>query len=114
MRRTSKLSIVLITFGVAAVFLLAGTPAFAAGSDPVLADRDKWLGLAAALAIGLSALGGALGQGRAAGSALEGIARNPAASGKIFVPMIVALALIESLVIYGLLIAFQLFGKIGG
>jgi F0F1-type ATP synthase membrane subunit c/vacuolar-type H+-ATPase subunit K len=35
------------------------------------------------------------------------------ASGKIFVPMIVGLALIESLVIYGLLIAFQLFGKIG-
>ena len=60
-----------------------------------------------------SALGGALGQGRAAGSALEGIARNPQASGKIFVPMIVGLALIESLVIYGLLIAFQLFGKIG-
>ncbi|HEY8925014.1 MAG TPA: ATP synthase F0 subunit C [Polyangia bacterium] len=58
-------------------------------------------------------MGGALGQGRAAGAALEGIARNPQASGKIFVPMIVGLALIESLVIYGLLIAFQLFGKIG-
>ena len=46
-------------------------------------------------------------------AALEGIARNPQASGKIFVPMIVGLALIESLVIYGLLIAFQLSGKIG-
>jgi F-type H+-transporting ATPase subunit c len=81
--------------------------------DPARADRDKWLGLSAALAIGLAALGGGLGQGRAAGSALEGIARNPQASGKIFVPMIVGLALIESLVIYGLLIAFQLYGKIG-
>jgi F-type H+-transporting ATPase subunit c len=53
-----------------------------------------------------------LGQGRAAASALDGIARNPQASGKIFTPMIVALALIESLVIYGLLIAFNLAGKI--
>jgi F-type H+-transporting ATPase subunit c len=113
MRRISKLSVSLIPFGIVAVVLLASAPAFAQGTDPAIADRDKWLGLAAALAIGLSALGGALGQGRAAGAALEGIARNPQASGKIFVPMIVGLALIESLVIYGLLIAFQLFGKIG-
>ncbi len=113
MRRTSKLFLSIVTAGMAAVVLLAASPAFAQATDPIRADRDKWLGLAAALAIGLSALGGALGQGRAAGSALEGIARNPQASGKIFVPMIVGLALIESLVIYGLLIAFQLFGKIG-
>lgn len=113
MRRTSKLFLSIVTAGMAAVVLLAASPAFAQATDPIRADCDKWLGLAAALAIGLSALGGALGQGRAAGSALEGIARNPQASGKIFVPMIVGLALIESLVIYGLLIAFQLFGKIG-
>ena len=114
MRRTSKLIAAIVSFGTAAIALFASSPAFAQSADAVArADRDKWLGLAAALAIGLSALGGALGQGRAAGSALEGIARNPQASGKIFVPMIVGLALIESLVIYGLLIAFQLFGKIG-
>lgn len=113
MRRTSKLFVALLTFGAAAITLLASSAAMAQGSDPAIADRDKWLGLGAALAIGLSALGGAIGQGRAASAALEGIARNPQASGKIFVPMIVGLALIESLVIYGLLIAFQLFGKIG-
>jgi F-type H+-transporting ATPase subunit c len=113
MRRTSKLFVALVTFGAAAVTLLSSSLAVAQGADPAIADRDKWLGLGAALAIGLSALGGGIGQGHAAGSALEGIARNPQASGKIFVPMIVALALIESLVIYGLLIAFQLFGKIG-
>jgi F-type H+-transporting ATPase subunit c len=107
MRRISKLPILIVT-------MLASAPAFAQQTaDIARLDRDKWLGIAAALAIGLSALGGAIGQGRAAGSALEGIARNPQASGKIFVPMIVGLALIESLVIYGLLIAFQLFGKIG-
>jgi F-type H+-transporting ATPase subunit c len=113
MRRISKSFASLVAFCAAAVVVLVASPAFAQGIDAARADRDKWLGLAAALAIGLSALGGALGQGRAAGSALEGIARNPQASGKIFVPMIVGLALIESLVIYGLLIAFQLFGKIG-
>jgi F-type H+-transporting ATPase subunit c len=109
MRRISKLR----TFLTAAVAMLVSSTAFAQTAEIARLDRDKWLGLAAALAIGLSALGGAIGQGRAAGSALEGIARNPQASGKIFVPMIVGLALIESLVIYGLLIAFQLFGKIG-
>lgn len=108
MRRISK-------FLIPAVTMLVSATAFAQTTTAEVArlDRDKWLGIAAALAIGLSALGGAIGQGRAAGSALEGIARNPQASGKIFVPMIVGLALIESLVIYGLLIAFQLFGKIG-
>ena len=68
--------------------------------------------LAAGLAIGLAALGGGLGQGKAAAAALEGIARNPNASGKIFVPMILGMALIESLVLFALLIAFMIFGKI--
>ena len=72
-----------------------------------------WFAIAAALAIGLPAMGGALGQGRAAAAALEGIARNPGASGKIFVPMILGMALIESLVLFGLLMAFVLSGKIG-
>jgi F-type H+-transporting ATPase subunit c len=69
--------------------------------------------IGAALAIGLAALGGGIGQGRAAAAALEGIARNPGASGKIFVPMILGMALIESLVLFGLIIAFILSGKIG-
>jgi F-type H+-transporting ATPase subunit c len=61
--------------------------------------------LAAAIAIGLAAFGGSLGQGKTAAAALEGIARNPAAQGKIFVPMIIGLALIESLVLYAFVIA---------
>ncbi len=66
----------------------------------------------AGLCIGIAAFGGALGQGKAAAAALEGIARNPGASGKIFTPMILGLALIESLVIYALIIAFQIAGKV--
>jgi F-type H+-transporting ATPase subunit c len=53
-----------------------------------------------------------MGQGRASSAALEGIARNPQAADKIFTPMIIGLALIESLAIYGLLIAIFLNGKI--
>ncbi|OGQ15969.1 MAG: ATP synthase F0 subunit C [Deltaproteobacteria bacterium RIFCSPHIGHO2_02_FULL_40_11] len=68
--------------------------------------------LAAGLAIALAAFGGALGQGKAAATALEGIARNPGASDKIFTPMIIGLALIESLVIYALVIAFMLVQKV--
>ena len=67
--------------------------------------------LAAGFGIAIAAFGGSLGQGRAAAAALEGIARNPNASGKLFVPMILGLALIESLVIYALIISFQLAGK---
>jgi F-type H+-transporting ATPase subunit c len=58
------------------------------------------------------ALGGGLGQGRAASSALEGIARNPGASNKVFTPMVLALALTESLVILAWVIAYMLLGKI--
>ena len=70
------------------------------------------IALGAGLAIGIAALGGGIGQGMAMRGALEGSARNPNATDKIFTPMIIGLALIESLVIYGLVIAFMLQGKI--
>ena len=60
--------------------------------------------LGAALAISIAAFGGALAQGKTAAAALEGMARNPQA--KLLTPMIIGLALIESLVIYALVIAF--------
>ncbi len=63
-------------------------------------------GMGAAIGLGLAAIGGALGQGKTASSALDGIARNPSASDKIFTPMIIGLALIESLVLYAFVIAF--------
>jgi F-type H+-transporting ATPase subunit c len=72
------------------------------------AGQGGYIALAAGLGIGLAALGGAIGQGRAAGSALDGIARNPGAADKIRGPMILGLALIESLVIYALIISILL------
>jgi F-type H+-transporting ATPase subunit c len=101
---------VLAFISVSLVSILAASSAFAqeAAEAADAAGGDAGLkALAAGLAIGLAALGGSIGQGRAAGSALEGIARNPNASGKIFTPMILGLALIESLVIYALVIAFM-------
>ncbi len=69
--------------------------------------------LGAGLAIGLAAFGGGLGQGRAAAAALEGISRNPGAAGRIQQPMILGLALIESLVLFAFAVAFLLYLKIG-
>lgn len=88
--------------------VMVAAPAFAAdgGSD------SGMVALAAAIAISLAAGLGALGQSKGLAAALEGIARNPSASGKLFTPMIVGLALIESLVIYALVIAFMIVGKI--
>ncbi|MFA6237221.1 MAG: ATP synthase F0 subunit C [Bacteriovorax sp.] len=58
------------------------------------------------LALGLAVYGGTSGQSRAAAVALEGIARNPSAADKIQTPMILALALMESLVIFALISTF--------
>ena len=70
------------------------------------------IAIGSALAIGLGALGGTFDQGKAASAALEGIARNPEAQGKIFTPMLLGMALIESLVILAFVIAFMLQGKL--
>jgi F-type H+-transporting ATPase subunit c len=75
-------------------------------------SSNSALAISAALAIAIAAAGGAFGQSRAAAAALEGIGRNPGAANKVQTPMIIALALIESLVIYALVIAFLLQGKI--
>jgi len=64
--------------------------------------------LAAGLGVGIAALGCGIGMGTGIGGACSGIARNPEASGKIQVNMIIGLALIESLTIYALVIALIL------
>ena len=73
-------------------------------------DVKTWAAVGAGFAIGLGVLGGAMGQGRAAAAALEGISRNPGAAARIQTPMILGLALIESLVLLSFVIAFFLQG----
>jgi F-type H+-transporting ATPase subunit c len=70
------------------------------------------LALAVGLGLPIAVIGAGLGQGRAAAAALEGMARQPEAAGRIQTAMIIALALIESLVIYALLMFFLLNTKI--
>ncbi len=84
----------------------------AAGAASNGFDAQMMAALGAGIAIGAGAFGGALGQGRVAAAALDGIARNPGADAKIRTPMILGLALIESLVLYALLIAYFLQSKI--
>ena len=103
---SSALLVTLYTFAAMA------EEAAAAGPADNQFSAQQWAAIGAGLAIGMGTLGGALGQGRVAVAALDGIARNPGASSKLSTPMILGLVLIESLVLYALLIAFFLQGKI--
>jgi F-type H+-transporting ATPase subunit c len=92
------------------VTLLWASLAFAA--DPAGGGASAGLGtffsysvMAAGIAIGIAAFGTGIGQGLAVKSSVEGIARNPEASGKITVTMLIGLAMIESLAIYALVVA---------
>ena len=76
------------------------------------------IAIAAALAIAISTIGPAIGQGLTGVLGLlivtpDAIARQPEVAGTIRSNMIIAMGLLESLTIYGLLIAFLLIGKIG-
>jgi F-type H+-transporting ATPase subunit c len=64
--------------------------------------------IAAALAVGIGSIGPGLGQGTAAGQAVEGIARQPEAEGKIRGTLLLSLAFMEALTIYGLVVSLVL------
>lgn len=108
-RFTFSLLVATLFLALASVALAAEAGAPAAGGD---SNVKAVIALAAGFGIAIAAFGGALGQSKAIAAGLEGIARNPSAQNKIFIPMIVGLALIESLVIYALVIAFVLVGKL--
>ena len=70
-----------------------------------------WLG--AGLAIGLAALGTGIGIGILSSKSVEAIARQPEAAGQVQKMMILAIAFIEALCLYALLISFTLISKAG-
>lgn len=70
------------------------------------------IAIAAAFAIAVSTIAPAIGQGKTAAAAMEGIARQPEAAKDIRSTLIISMALMEALTIYGLLIAFMLVAKI--
>ena len=94
------------------VLFIASPAAFAQAPEAAGAGAGGMAAIGAGLAIGLSALGAALGQGRQGAAALEGIARNPQAAGKIQTPMIIALAFTEALALYGFVIGIMIVGTI--
>ena len=106
--RTSRL-LLSVMFG----FLVLGlaSPVYAqeaaaGAANPVLV---QWSIITAGFALAIAAAGAALGQGKAVASAAEAIARNPGAAGEIRGALILGLVLIESLVIYVLLVSLILF-----
>ncbi|MGM9998079.1 MAG: ATP synthase F0 subunit C [Candidatus Bruticola sp.] len=88
----------------------AAAPA-AAGSEVYFLSTSAIYALSAALVLGLAAFAGSFGQANAAAKAVEGVARNPEASGKIQSLCLLSLAFIESLSIYALVIALLLINK---
>jgi F-type H+-transporting ATPase subunit c len=69
------------------------------------------IAIGAGLAVSIAGLGGGVGMGVAGGKAIEAIARQPEVGGDIRTLLFITLAFIETLTIYGLLIAFMLVGK---
>ncbi len=103
-----------LALSTATITTLAASPAFAAAEAAAANEFDLkgMLAIGAGAAIGLGVLGGTLAQGKAAAAAVEGISRNPGAASRIQTPMILGLALIESLVLFAFVVAFLLQGKI--
>jgi len=98
------------------LFVLALTTVALAAEAAGAGSAEKVQGLqffmysavAAGFGIAIAAFGCGLGQGMAVKSSVEGIARNPEASGKVTVTMLIGLAMIESLAIYALVVALIL------
>ena len=90
-----------------ATSLLVSVSAFAQTNAPATGGV-RWNLISAAFLLGIAAAAGAIGQSKGLAAACEGIARNPSAGGAIRTAMIIGLALIESLVIYALIIAYLL------
>ena len=70
------------------------------------------IAIAAAIVLTLTAVATAIAQGITASRAMDAIARQPEAAGNIRGALVIALALMEALTIYGMLVAFMLVGKI--
>lgn len=88
--------------------LIVAVPALAQGGDAAAAAASAvgTKAIAAGIGFAIAVFGGALGQSRIGAAACEGAARNPGAAAKIQTMMILGLALIESLVLFALVIVF--------
>ena len=106
---------------VAAILAIVSVPAFAqekkeahaaVAAGPGETGSSKSLGMALGFGLAIAAFGGAISQSNAIAKAVDAVARQPEAGARIQGMMIIGLALIETLVIYMLLICFMWGGKI--
>jgi F-type H+-transporting ATPase subunit c len=97
---------------IAAVLVLLAAPVLGAQAEPAAGAGPgagvRWGAIGAAFLLGVAAAFGAMAQGRATSAAAEAMSRNPGAAPAIRLMTIIGLGLIESLVLYALLIAFQI------
>jgi len=100
MRKLNKL------FFVVVAVMLSPMPVFAQAPTAAAEEGAGLKAIAAGIGFAIAVFGGALGQSRIGAAACEGAARNPGASAKIQTMMILGLALIESLVLFALVIVF--------
>ncbi len=108
MKKLTAILLVVLGVMLLATAAIASEAAPAAGGDAAKMSFYATVALASAIGLGIAALGTGIGMGLGIGRAVEGIARNPEASGKIMTTMIVGLALIESLAIYTLVVVLIL------
>ena len=87
------------------VYAAEGTAETATEEEEAADNSTGTRAIAAGIAIGLAAAGGALGMGMLVKGSTEGIARQPEAEGKIRTTMIMGLAFVETAIIYALIIA---------
>src|SRR5574342_601558 len=93
----------------ASSLVLAAEGAAAAGGAD---SKSVAIAISAGVAVAIAAFGAALGQGRVGAAAMESIGRNPNAAGNLFLPLVLTLALLEALALYGFVIAIILTGTI--
>ena len=101
--------ICLFLLSAASIVMIAAMPVFAqpgAANEAAAGSTAGLKTIGACVGFAIAVVGGAIGQSKIGAAACEGAARNPGAAGRIQTMMILGLALIESLVLFALLIVF--------
>jgi F-type H+-transporting ATPase subunit c len=104
----------MISFAVLGVLMAAMTAVAQPANQAAEAapSYKGYVAIAAGIGFAIAVFGGAIGQSRIGAAACEGAARNPGAAGKIQTMMILGLALIESLVLFALLVVFAVVARV--
>ena len=87
-------------------------PLLQTAGDAVVSNPRGLMAIGAGLGAGLAVIGAGLGIGRIGGQAVEGMARQPEAAGRIQTAALILAALIEGVALFGVVVAFQVQGKI--